>query len=533
MGAATLRRPLVCWNCLVTCRAARRAAIVWYSSSPPERFTDKPRGEASIDDGGSTRSDEARVGAEKGAMTRRLEEATEEALLGGGKAGLRAVQDASFSDELKEKLLGKISHVKFRSDFPAALGEAGLTPAAGAGTRHTAVSSAWTGQEQTEDAVLRMLDDARKPLKPELRGKYQMPPVDARLKKRPVLSAGQQVANARDRVSVYADLDMKNRKGLSEEERGELRREFRERFQAGARAMPNTISGLAALANERIEDAIARGQFKDLPRSKVEPDVRSSNPFIDTTEYIMNKMIQRQDIVPPWIEKQQELVRAANTFRQRLRNDWRRHAARMIASRGGSLLDQMKRAEEYAASELLHNPRHGSADRISASTTSTSDPVSVKVPQESQDGAQTKTQMPTAKPGEEPDTARPLPQPFRDAAWERAEKAYMTLSINNLNAIARSYNLMAPDLAKKPYFSLQRELARCYAEVAPQLAGEIRDRAAGRRSRPGLAGGTVMEKSAESIMGHFGGKDSVRIHLEAEEKAYGLREFWRDLWKRS
>ena len=36
----------------------------------------------------------------------------------------------------------------------------------------------------------------------------------------------------------------------------------------------------------------------------------------------MNKMIQRQDIVPPWIEKQQELVKTANVFRGRLRADW-------------------------------------------------------------------------------------------------------------------------------------------------------------------------------------------------------------------
>ena len=49
---------------------------------------------------------------------------------------------------------------------------------------------------------------------------------------------------------------------MSDEERDKLRQELKDRFTPGARAMPNSIRGLAALANERIEDAIARGQFK-------------------------------------------------------------------------------------------------------------------------------------------------------------------------------------------------------------------------------------------------------------------------------
>jgi hypothetical protein len=70
---------------------------------------------------------------------------------------------------------------------------------------------------------------------------------------------------------------------LNEEEREAMRREFKERFAPAARAMPNTVTGLAALANERIEDAIARGQFKNIPRGKgVERDRRADNPFVDT-----------------------------------------------------------------------------------------------------------------------------------------------------------------------------------------------------------------------------------------------------------
>jgi hypothetical protein len=458
-------------------------------------------------------------------MARRLEEATEEALFTGGAAGRRAIEDAGFSEELKEKLLDKIADTKFRNQFSGAFAQAGLSSSVGEGTRHIAHSQPWTGQEATEDAVLRMLDDAKKPLKPGLRGKYEPPPVDMRLKKGPIVSPGQRAASAKDRAALYSGMGIKEKEGLSEGEREALRKEFRDRFEPAARAVPNTISGLTALANQRIEDAIARGQFKDIPRGKaVERDPRADNPFIDTTEYIMNKMIQRQDLVPPWIEKQQDLSRAANVFRARLRSDWTRHAARMISAKGGSLEEQMKRAEEYAAAEMVHNPRVRSTDQIPVPTNTTEDPVMVKMRQQVQAAADAKAAVP------EPEEPVVLSRPFRDPTWEKAEKAYMDLSIENLNSITRSYNLMAPDLAKKPYFSLQRELDACFADVAPRLAGEIKERAT-RPKSAGLASWAAPEKK-NSILDQFSGKDTVRVHLEGQEKAYGLKEWWRDFWKK-
>ncbi|OAQ80384.1 MFS transporter [Purpureocillium lilacinum] len=473
----------------------------------------------------------SRVASEKaedklvGPMARRLAEATEEALLTGGAAGRRAVEDAGFSEELKERLLNKIADAKFRKQYSGAFAEAGIGSAAGEGTKHIAAAQPWTGTEATEDAVLRMLDDGRKPLKPQDRGKYQPPPVDMRLKRGPVQSPGQRAASARERASMYTGLGMKGSKGLSDEEREEMKREFRERFRPGARSMPVSPSGLAALANERIENAIARGQFKDLPRGKsMERDPRADNPFIDTTEYIMNRMIQRQDIAPPWIEKQQELSKAARVFRERLRNDWKRHAARMIASHGGSLEQQMKRAQDHAAAEQLHNPRQMAVEQIAVPSNSTDHPVMAKL----------RERAPVI--GEELRIAEehvprdaPLPPPFRDADWERAEAGYMKLSIDNLNSIARSYNLMAPDLAKKPYFSLQRELAACYADVAPLLAEEIKQRAVGRST---TATTRIATSGGGGFMGQLAGRDAVKIHLEADEKAYGLKEWWRDFWKK-
>jgi hypothetical protein len=236
----------------------------------------------------------------------------------------------------------------------------------------------------------------------------------------------------------------------------------------------------------------------------------------------MNKMIKRQEIVPPWIEKQQELVKAANVFRARLRNDWKRHAARTIASRGGSLQEQMSRAAEYARAEEVHNPRRRNAEEIAVPTNVTEDPVMVGMNQ------QPSTAAAAAEHtwNQEPEVT--LSRPFRDRAWEETERSYMELAVSNLNALTRSYNLMAPELAKKPYFSLERELNNCFADVAPLLAGEIKERAA----RPAKSLISPVGYVPPGIIGRIGGAEKMARIYESKAPHYGLKEMWRDIWKR-
>lgn len=194
-------------------------------------------------------------------MSRRLAEATEEALFEGGRAGRQAVEDAGFSEELKARLLEKVEAAKFRSENASAFAKVGMSSNVGRGSRDIATGQAWTGTENTEDTVLRMLDDARKPLKPHLRGSAKTPSinVDLRLKPKPKIAPGQRLANARDKSSIYA---ISKDTQMTDKEKAERREMFKERFTPGARPMPSSLRGLASLANERIEDAIARGQFK-------------------------------------------------------------------------------------------------------------------------------------------------------------------------------------------------------------------------------------------------------------------------------
>lgn len=364
--------------------------------------------------------------------------------------------------------------------------------------------------------------------------------VDMRMKKAVQKSQGQRLANARDRTSAYA---LSQDSTLSEKEREAMRQQLKERFTSGARPMPTTLQGLAAVANERIEDAIARGQFKNIARGKgtnVERDYTASSPFLDTTEYFMNKIIQKQEIVPPWIEKQQELVKAAAVFRSRLRADWKRHAARVIASKGGSLDEQVRRAEAYAAAEAALNPKKERAEALSDLSTegritqvtvteSSAANNDITIPLSSDPATPSPPPPPSQSPTASfppPSSPTPLPLlPFRDPPYLSLEAPYHNLTITSLNTLTRSYNLLAPQLAQKPYFSLERELRSCFADVAPLLVDEIRLRSSTLKGRVEVVGhrkGGVMER--------FGGGEGVRVWDERGEKRYGWRELWRD-WR--
>ncbi|OQO13356.1 hypothetical protein B0A48_01584 [Cryoendolithus antarcticus] len=496
---------------------------------------------------------------EQGAMSRRLEELSDQSLESGGRAARKAIADAGFSDELRARLEQKIADASFRSDNPSAFAEANMPSSAGQGTRHIAAAEPWRGAESVGDATLRMLNDAHKPLRarggaasvPGVRG----PPsrIDTGRPGRKV-ATGQRLANARDKTSVYASLKDET---MSEEERARYRKELKDRFTSSARNVaPATIQGLTSLANQRIEDAIGRGQFKNLPRGKhIERDYNASNPFLDTTEYFMNKIIQKQEIVPPWIEKQQELVSTATRFRSQLRASWRRHVSRSIASRGGSLQSQMILAEQYAIAESIENPPKVKVEKLNAidergqtsqltlagelKPTPIADPHSaedeIKVLEQIFDnnGAlkSPSTEITVTSEAPSPNaslaTSEPLPpvQPFRDPHWEQTERSYHKLAIEQLNALNRSYNLMAPQLAQKPYFNLERELRSCFADVAPQVAQTVRERALA----PKLTGVNVVGHRPGGVLEKFSTSSRVSVHDERKPQ-YGFRQFWKDLF---
>ncbi|KAI1915020.1 hypothetical protein LOZ61_001944 [Ophidiomyces ophidiicola] len=480
----------------------------------------------------STIKDSRQNGAppeDEGAMSRRMRDMSEEAMLG-GKSAMKNMQEAGFSDELKRQLEERIAAASFKNEHAQAWSVVNMPRSAGRGTQNMAAAAPWTGTENIHDTALRMLDDSSKPL----RTPFKIPSpvsVNAPPRIRGARTSGQRLAQARERKEAY---ELTQDSQISKEEREAYRRELHDRFTPGARSLPVSLQGLSSLANERIEDAIAQGQFRNLPRGKgknVERDHAAANPYLDTTEYFMNRILQKQELAPEWIQKQQELKLELHRFRTQLRSDWKRHAARLISSQGGSLQLQIRRAQAYAAAESRHNK----AARCSVPTEYKDATGAEPRTQIDNEGRLSRTLRIEATPNSTESNSENEPEPLpnlpclRDPQYLSVEKEYHELKIKKLNDLVRSYNLQAPQIAQRPYVNLQRELDTCYADVAPSLADEVHRRATQRSHEPGRVSMTEATNPLQQVLGL--GK-AVRVYDEDTAKGYGMKQFWRDLWNR-
>ncbi|KAK3065899.1 hypothetical protein LTR53_017912, partial [Teratosphaeriaceae sp. CCFEE 6253] len=240
-------------------------------------------------------------------------------------------------------------------------------------------------------------------------------------------------------------------------------------------------------------------------------------------------------------------------FRARLRADWRRHVSRAIASGGGSLEQQMQLADEHAFAESLSNPHAKKMEQVNAvddtgrvsqltlvgelTPKPTSDDtleLDIEIIEQLLDDhgnpkapdavAELAIEQP-ATSAPQPARSQPTVPPFRDPQWEHTEGSYLRTAVAHLNSLTRSYNLMAPDLAKKPYFSLERELRTCFADVAPGVAGAIRERALA----PKIRGVEVVGHRPGGVLDRFSMDKAAQVHDERKPQ-YGFRQFWQDLF---
>lgn len=245
MRLSAQRTPYICSRCLRERRSALSSRPKSWSLNVRHLFAGSPQ----RDSDHAAKKDE-REEKELGAMSRRLSEMSEGSLETGGRSARKAVEEAGFDEDLKRRLEERIANASFRNEFASAIAQAELPAHAGKATRDIAGAKAWTGTEPVEDASLRMLNDAYKPMKgpvrpPPIRG--PPPRVDTgRSKSKP--SSGARLANARDKTSIYSSLKDEN---MSESQREAYRKELKERFTPVARTVPASIQGLASLANER------------------------------------------------------------------------------------------------------------------------------------------------------------------------------------------------------------------------------------------------------------------------------------------
>lgn len=349
---------------------------------------------------------------------------------------------------------------------------------ASAATRDIAQGTPWTGVEPTLDAANRMLQDAHKPLKGTKSGAGA---VLAPTSFAPKASVSQRLATARDKSLDYEikhKASVKDATTSEQEKEGPTFRElYADRF-AGFSAMGSDFTAIGSLATQRIEDAIARGEFKDLPGRGQKPkeDMHLSSPYIDHTEYYLNNMIKRQGAAPIWIDRQGGLTTRLADFRASLDRSWVSHVVHRIDDTGGTLAQKQARARQVAAAKGLCT---------------------------------------------------------WNAEWASKNRVYQTKSVESLNSAIRSYNLQAPGAARRGYLMLDKELVACYERAAAQLEPELEKflvpkPAANALKLKGADGLPVYSNSAPSVFS----KDMVQqTHAPYVIKEKGLlKGLFKNLW---
>ncbi|ODV63767.1 uncharacterized protein ASCRUDRAFT_73552 [Ascoidea rubescens DSM 1968] len=336
--------------------------------------------------------------SDEGYMKRRLEQLAEESFLENSKFFKKHEKQIYISEKIPKNI------DKFSKD--------------------NALSAPWTGEESVHDANLRMLVDSHKPLKQKISGNGLLKMPIAKRK-----SVSDRFSEAREKSLDYSLSKISETKSPQEEEDDGFKEMYRERLLGpellGPTSFASTISAISSLADERIEEARKRGEFDNLPnRGKpMASNPHQSNPHLDRTEYHMNNILIKQDIVPPWIEKQTSVDLQIKHFRQGLQKKWRSRAINLVIENNKNSNNQQK----------------------------------LQIMQSFADNEINKT--------------GPL---LRDPAWENSQKSSLTPTLRSLNDIIRGYNLMAPMPSQKFYLLEDRELERCYKETAPHLVDALK-----------------------------------------------------------
>ena len=108
---------------------------------------------------------------------------------------------------------------------------------------------------------------------------------------------------------------------------------------------------------------------------------------------------------------------------------------------------------------------------------------------------------------------------LRDAEWEAREQTFHDHALNEVNAVVRKYNGLAPYAVRRAYYMRDTELEKAYRDSAEDILRGLAERAANDTNRNGYIDASVddNDKTASSF--------SV-----APLAPLTFRQMFRDLW---
>lgn len=212
-----------------------------------------------------------------------------------------------------------------------------------------------------------------------------------------------------------------------------------------------TLKGLAGMAEQRIEEARQKGLFKEnsLRGKPLPADTNESNPYIRREEFFLNRMIQRQGGMPPWVDLNSELMTDVRCFRQNIQQAWICRA-----------LLRLNETDEWKELSPVQVHWIHSAQGAMSGPDMLEYTVEATTPKEQNTLAWARN--------------------FRDAAWVREQASYHEAAVHKLNQTIRKYNFLAPTPARKQLYTKQKFLQSTLDHAYPVLLEAISARLRGK-----------------------------------------------------
>lgn len=184
--------------------------------------------------------------------------------------------------------------------------------------RETAMSRPWTGEEHFTDTSLRMILDGVKAGQNTRINAANNIGFTSRTSivndspgiSRKSIKTQNRLAAAQDKVLDYRM--EKQEKQLEDKEASEFRALYAEKFTP-----IGSFEKLRSIADVRIEESMRRGGFDSVKSLRGKKN-QSPQPslYVDRTEHHLNDILVRQNISPPWIDKQGSVNKEIESLRR-------------------------------------------------------------------------------------------------------------------------------------------------------------------------------------------------------------------------
>lgn len=270
-------------------------------------------------------------------------------------------------------------------------------------SKKLAASKPWTGEESPEEIAKRLAKDKNEKPNKIIKVKLSRP-----------LGKQERLHKAKENVLDYR-LAKHSKEDAPKKDDG-WREMYQERLLGPTCLVSDTLvgvdNGIKALADQKIMEAQRRGDFDNIKRGKpLDDSFTSQNAYIDRTEYHLNRIMKRQDAIPPWIEKQGSVDVELQQFRHDLDYMWTLRAVRLVEEKNPGLT-QDDLYEHLARATKVYESNE----------------------------------------------------------WEKEQAHFLGQKVRRLNDSLRGYNLQAPLASQRVYINLDDEIQSCYKRVTPSLA---------------------------------------------------------------